>query len=282
MTMPQGSIRIGLDWDSYEAAEAENFSLLKNIARSPAHYLHARNAERVDKAVFAQGRATHFGVFEPERLASEIAVFDGPRRAGKEWERFKAQADALGQTILKEAEFEECIAYANAVRSNQTAMGLLQTGIAEVSITWRDEVTGIVCKGRLDWVTRGKWITDLKTTKCAAPEEFARQSWRYLYHVQGAMYVDGWKAVTGEELPFLHIAVEKESPYVVQVYRLPEYVIQAGRETYREWLALVKRCRESGEWPGYADGVVELQPPRWALDSDEDDLSDLGLEFGAA
>jgi hypothetical protein len=51
--------------------------------------------------------------------------------------------------------------------------------------------------------------------------------------------------VTGMELPFLFVAVEKEAPHAVAVYRADPEIIEVGRKKYRAALQLLKWCQES-------------------------------------
>ena len=85
------------------------------------------------------------------------------------------------------------------------------------------------------------------------------------------------KAVTGTELPFLFVAVEKEPPHAVAVYRADPEIIEIGRRKYQAALQLLKWCQESGTWPAYQPaGEVELiSRPRWAANAE-------AFEFDAA
>jgi hypothetical protein len=46
------------------------------------------------------------------------------------------------------------------------------------------------------------------------------------------------------ELPFLFVAVEKEAPHAVAVYRADPEVIEVGRKKYRAALQLLKWCQD--------------------------------------
>jgi hypothetical protein len=278
--MSKAEILFDLSWEDYAAIDAVNLSTLKEFGRAPIFYRHRLDHGDKDTIPKAFGRATHLSVLEPALFADKVAVWTGGDRRGKEWTAFKVtHADAI---ILKEPEFDRCMAMSRSVRANRYAADLIAGGRYEVSVVWTDEATGIRCKCRIDCAQAGKALADLKTTRNASLDGFARESWRYGYHIQAAMNTDAWQAATGEVLPFHNIAVENEAPHVCQVYRVPEYVVDAGRETYRDWLKTLACCRSEGIWPGYADGIVDLTPPKWALDVGEDeDLSGLGLEFGA-
>jgi exodeoxyribonuclease VIII len=257
-----------------------NFSTLKAMLRSPAHYRHAAQTPREDTAGLRLGRAVHLAVLQPELFESEVAVWpaENGRRWGRAWDAFREEHP--DRTILTETEAAECVALAAAVRGHPLASALLSGGQAEASAQWTDAATGIDCKGLLDYVGPGG-IVDLKTTRDASLSGFGRECWRYSYHLQAAFYVDGWaESHGGERLPFSMVAVEKEPPHVVVVYRVPEDVLDLGRQEIAGLLESVKRCRAEKRWPGYADAAVDLELPRWAIGDDDRDVSGLGLDFG--
>jgi hypothetical protein len=270
----------------YVALDAANFSTIKEFGHSAAHYLHRLQVERKDNATLMRGRAAHITTLEPEKFEAGYAIWTGARRQGKAWDEFEAQAEADGRSVLKTDEAQRALDIASAVRSDPVATKYLAKGRAEQTILWTDAETGIACKARIDFASESMHaLCDLKTGRDASPDGFGRAVWRFQYHVQAAFYVDGWAASHGGEvLPFVFIAVESEAPFVVQCYRVPEHVIEMGRETYRGWLQALKQHRESGSWPGYSEGTeLELVLPRWAgFDDGENDATALGLDWGEA
>lgn len=264
--------------EQYDALDATNWSTLKNLSRSPLHYAHGlKNARRTTPSL-GRGLTTHVAVLEPDLFAESVVIWDGKVRRGKEWDAFR-EANS-GKEILKRSEFSTAMALQNAVRSDPVAAPYLLRGQAEQSIVWTDEVTGIACKGRADWI--GSALVDMKTTRDASPEGFAREAWRYGYWAQLAFYSDGLVASGERVRPVVIIAVEAEPPHPVVVYRLTEERLQTGREEYRELLSRLKGLREIGREAfstGYATCELELELPRWMRD-DDDGLEGLGLEFG--
>ena len=86
------------------------------------------------------------------------------------------------------------------------------------------------------------------------------------------MYTDGVKAVLGLELPYRLIGVEPRPPFPVQTYAVTPPQIEHGRQVYRSWLDRLALCRAEGIWPGYADGCLELDLPKWFLPPDDEDF----------
>lgn len=254
----------------YDAqTERVNYSGLKHFARSPAHYRFAMDHrdQLPDTDAMVLGRVAHLMVFEPHLLDLEIAIWGGGRRAGKEWTDFQAAHE--GKEIVREQDLGGLREMTRAVREHPDVVPHLAEGRAELTAIWQDPATGIECRGRMDWVSKSGVIVDLKTTRDAEPDAFARQAHQMFYHAQAAFYSDAVEVITGVRLPFMIVAVENTAPYPVQVYELSGEAIDAGRAAYRSWLRKYKRCAERGEWPGYSAGPLPLYLPRWADKSGE-------------
>lgn len=276
LTIP--GIHRNLPRETYDAlAPRVNFSTLKAMAKSAAHYQHGLLNPSEDTPARKVGRAVHMAVFEPEVFAARVVRWDGGTRRGKEWDAFRAAHS--GQEILTEAEHAQCLAIQRAVRGDALAARYVTGGAGEVTMVW--ERDGIPCKGRIDYDAID-CIVDLKTCRDASPGGFGRSSWVYGYHTQAAWYVDGYQAAAKVLKDYVLLAVESSPPHVVQVYRVPESVIDVGRETYSEWLDKLAACRKSNEWPGYVADEAELILPKWAGTYEEESVEDFGLVIGGA
>ena len=245
----------------YRAIEACNFSTLKHMSRSPAHYRWAVDAIKSDTPAMRLGRCVHMAILEPARFEREVAVWEGDRR-GNAWKDFQAANE--GREILKTVEHVECRTMASVVREHPIAGPLLDMMTSpEHVVTWDHQgVDGAIrCKGRLDgWHPSG--IIDIKTTRDASPEGFCRQSAANAYHAQAAMYLDGARANKLNAEVYHIIAVENVEPYAVAVYEVAGETLTTGRELYWLWLDRVQQCRAKGAWPGYPLSA-QLQLPRW-------------------
>jgi len=277
----------GLSREGYDGDPADHWSTIKTMDRSPAHYLAAEAQGTPDTDARKVGRAVHLAVLEPERYGGEVAVWSGKVRNGRAWEEF--QAANAGKEILTQREAAHVSAIQRAVRGSLMARPYIAGGRAEVSMfwgyheldpaTWLPGWAPIRLKGRVDYVT-DEVLVDLKTTRDASPAGFGREALRYGYHVQAALYADGYEAATGTRLPFVLVAVESAPPHVVQVYGVPDHYLEAGRDAYRAMIRRLAMCRAANQWPGYCEVPMELELPKWSgLDDDEEDISDLDLGF---
>ncbi len=254
----------------YCRIDAVNWSLLKEMGRSPAHYLYRREHPREDTAAMRLGRAVHCAVLEPRQFARTFVVYDGVRR-GKAWEEFAAAHAA--DDVLSVTDYEQCQAIRDAVRANRDARRLLRKGISEKTLTWTDRATRIPCKARVDRVGHGFFV-ELKTARSLDPHDFRRTCAQLAYHGQLAFYLRGLKANRRKSRPYL-IAVESAPPYDVIVYEPDEDFIWMGDELATELLARLKSCQRTRRWPGRATGVQTLSLPGWLFDQYDAETSDL-------
>jgi hypothetical protein len=275
---------------AYERIERVNWSNLRHMKRSPKHYrAHLMQTLVEDTDAMRVGRAVHVATLEPETFRATYAVWDGGRRYGKEWEAFKAKQ--AGLEILTEEQYELVQAIADAALTDVTAAPYLHGGAAEATLLWthtEPTVEGFAdvrteCKGRVDMAHAGLAIIDLKTTRDASPDAFQRQCFNLDTYAQLAFYQDGYAAANGGEvLPCKIVAVENRHPFVVQVYTVPDDVLEVGRATYRSLLQTLAYCRHVNKWPGYHEGEVDLELPRWARSANDEDITEMDIEVESA
>ena len=257
----------------YEAIDAVNWSVLKHMQRSPAHYAYAKANDtqpRTDAMIL--GTVTHFAVFEPQKIETHVAVWSG-RRAGKEWDKFEAE-NAHKEIIKDEAML---VALQLGAAARKAAGKLLSEGESEVTLEWTHK-NGLRGKGRLDHISRGYGVIDLKTCRDASPLGFGRSAANLGYICQASYYVDAAEACGFGVLPYTILAVESRPPFAATLYTVTPDHLELGRSIYLPLLDQVKACRASGEWPSYPPSVLTL--PKWATAEAENDITGMGLVFG--
>jgi len=256
----------------YREIDAVNWSTLRAATRSALAYRYACSEPVTDTDAMRLGRATHTAVFEPDRLLQEYVIWEGGRRAGKEWDAFREMHPT--RTVLKPDDYDRAIDIRDAVRGHKAAAKLLRTGTPECTLTWTDAETGVACKSRLDWLGPRGRLVDLKTTRDIESRAFGRHGAAMLYHCQFAFAAMGLRA-NGVKNPTVRIiAVEQEPPHDVAVYRLSDDVLWAGEVKVRAALALVAECRHTGKWPGRYPDERAFDLPGWEYP--EDDTNTLG------
>lgn len=268
-------IRYGMSFADYLAVPAMSCSRLKLMRKSPAHLWAGEDPNAEKKPSLRRGSLLHTMVLEPAEIGARYIVKpQGMTFATKEG---KAWRDAVpaGQEIVSHDEFRAARRQADALEALPEVAGLLCGGMAEVSFFWRDEATGLLCKGRADWVFSrepGAILLDLKTAEDASPEGFSRACARYGYHMQAAWYSDGWRQATAQGalqqeqpvLGFVFGAVESGWPHVAAPYMLDDEAIDKGRAECRRLMGRYADCLDSDRWPGYVESIAPLALPAWA------------------
>lgn len=262
----------------YAAIKAVNFSTLKEMAVSPKRYRHRLKNARATTGSMFRGTAAHTAILEPNRFMLDYAMYEGKRRAGKDWAAF---CDAnKGKQILKKDEFMLAMAMRDAVRGDQVSAPYLEDGDPEVALVWDDKETGVRCKGRIDWLTSNV-IVDIKSSKSIEPFPFWRYHAALLTHMQAAFYFDGYQQAMLKEPLSKIIAVEFGAPHDVIVYNMTDEVLDKGREEYRCALIRLLECERNKSWPGYARGLeIDAALPAWMMNED-DDMGGLDLDMSA-
>lgn len=255
----------------HEITQATSSTVLKDFykGKNAAHcfkkYI-AKSVPHKSSEAMLIGSATHKYILERRAFKNEFIVWEGGRKAGKDWNEFKEQNK--GKDILSLAQMDQIRAMHKAVYACPEARQLLSGGQAEESVIWRDKDTGLLLRARADYVKMHKGVkilVDLKTCLSAEPETFTRDLIKLCYPIQEAHYREGFsRDKDGEEVQvtFAFIAVEKETN-TVQVYTLDDGFDEAGyflwRQTLNKWAEHIK----NNEFPTYATGVSELKAPDW-------------------
>lgn len=254
-----------IDIEAYHAGPGISKSQLDKAAQSPAHWKASLEAERKETPAMRIGSLFHGLVLEPDKIRLAVAPqVDRRTKAGKEtWEAFVR--DHAGSQVVTEDEYMQLIGMRDNVLAHPVAGNLFRTGLAEQSVYWTNEESGLLCKCRPDWwMPDIRLIVDLKTTEDASPGAFSRACAKYRYHVQNAFYRDG---ISSFEIPlgFVFVVVEKTPPYAVALYELDDQAIMAGHVLYQEDLNSLAHCEKTGRYPGYSERIEVLSLPNYTI-----------------
>ena len=234
-----------------------NFSSLKHMALSPAHYRLACDTPFEPTRAMRIGSATHRLVLG-DGPGKRIVRYDGDRR-GKAWQDFAAaHADA---DILTASEWDEAERIAQAVHRSAAARQLLDGARYEVPLRWT--MAGLECQtGGVDVLGTG-YLADLKTCATTEPRALMRDVVQRQYHAQLAFYRAGARANGHTVAACYLVCVESSAPHCVVVLRISDALLDAGERACHLWLERVKACQESDTWPGYTEAVLDLDAPPW-------------------
>ncbi|MBS0202813.1 MAG: PD-(D/E)XK nuclease-like domain-containing protein [Planctomycetes bacterium] len=128
----------------------------------------------------------------------------------------------------------------------------------ELSIVWKDPLTGLPCKARIDCVQHAdRLVIDFKTT--ASVVDFPRKSADFGYHRQGAWYADGMTIITGESYRAAAVCGEAQRPFAIGAAPWNVPTMLAGRHQYRQVLNAIAQAIDADNWPSVPS------PAEWAI-----------------
>ena len=247
----------------YNEANGVRRSDLWRMNDSPEKYKYFLDNPPESTPALVFGSACHKMILEPGDFGNEYAIapnVDGRTKEGKEIKARFAEENA-GKTILSQDDADTMTGMEQKLEECSLARDLLRgDGETEVPFFWTDPETGEDCKVKLDRLITGLdgrlYVVDYKTAASADTEKFNKSMFSYGYTLQAAMYTEGVFCNTFESRKFAFVAQEKAPPYAVRVYFCDPGFVDDGMATFRELIGIYHKCRASGEWPGYRDGVL--------------------------
>jgi exodeoxyribonuclease VIII len=271
--------------EEYFAAEALNNSFLKAMLVSPAHAKWQQDHPKEPSKEMRAGSACHCASLEPDQFMRRYAVLPDnapakptpqmlaakkPSESSQQriqfWNTFEAQAG--DREILTNEQAAEFMHIGQTIRDHPELKRFFEAGKAEQAVFGIDPETGLLCKCKPDYLTvvgRHKVMLELKSTDDARPHLFQRKAMNFGYFQAAAFYPDvmGWAGLGAPDL-YLIVAFERDPPYGLKIYEVPEDAQEYGRRQYRAALNLYKHCLDMGEWPAYDTTIEVLELPAWA------------------
>lgn len=193
----------------------------------------------------------------------DVLEHDSYRTKAAQAERDESRA--AGRTPILRKDIEAAEAMRDAIFSNPLAASVLSQGEPEVSMYAECPETGVLMRGRADWLRDG-YLVDLKTAAGAIdPAEFERTAWNRHYGLQVAWY-RRILALNGVDATPIWVVVSKDAPHQVYVYQASTEMLERGTDDMYRALELYARCQATDEWPGLVDDqmIHTIDVPRWA------------------
>jgi hypothetical protein len=251
----------------------------------------AKTEERQESAAFDVGTYFHTSLLEPEKVATECAVFEGIRR-GKEWEKF--QEENKGKAIITATEHKVALGLVDAVRKSPISMARLAQGDSEVSAFvpiyvygtdiyshdgrvlgkygWTSE-KGKVPKGAVHLVIKVRadrlaesYILDLKSTTGNAKNEYAMRGSisKYTYDLSAALYLDMFTIGLDRDVSEFVWTFASKDMFNCKSYIASNDNILIGRAKYKKAIADLA-FYISNDWE-FEDSIGILNPNPWELE----------------
>ena len=259
----------------YHADPVEGGSLSSTGARKllapscPAKFRYWQQNEEAHTRAFDLGHAAHAEVLG---AGNDLVVIDAKDWRTKAAREQQAAAWAAGKIPILVETYREVQAMAAAVRAHPIASRLLSHDYItpEQTLVWLDKDSDIWCRAMLDGLplpSDGRMIIpDYKTTTSAEPSHIRKAIADFGYHCQAPWYLDGVIALGLDSDPaFVFIFQEKTPPYLITPVWLHEDSLDVGRQRNRKARQVYADCMLTDTWPGYAEDVLPVSLPPWAM-----------------
>lgn len=308
----QPGIYFNLSNEAYHSDPAIGNSNIKDLLVSPLKYW--RNSPLNPKRKWKEtksktiGTALHCYLMEREKFWQEYVVLPALNVDSEFYLTESVKEDFLknfairktkdaktfeyigSKTKLSESEFEEIKEMVEYFESLPTAGELFKDGYMEVSIFWRDEETGLMCKCRPDYLTPN-YIADYKSI--SSIDQIKNSCGNYDYYLQQAFYLEGLnqirnllkkdmvsnqppetfiacnQLISNDHSNFIFAFQEKED-LLVRLKTFNEEVNNWGRDLFRRGLEI------------YKQNIEKYGVNRWEDDykktPDEPDIQMMGFE----
>lgn len=205
------------------------------------------------------GTKLDMALFEPDSFANAYQVLLGQKTTTKlgyiaegEYNDIMKMVDVINSTKI-------------APDSNITVGQVLSKANFQSALSWKCPRTGLQRKGKPDIVLPSGDIMDLKSTDDASPDGFVKSIYNYGYHIQAADYLEGNMIQNNKSGAFYIIAIEKKPPFKCAIYKLSGDFIVLGYQDRDKLIDTLLECTKTNIWPGYTEGIMELNPPKWAI-----------------
>ncbi|MEG7328491.1 PD-(D/E)XK nuclease-like domain-containing protein [Serratia marcescens] len=260
--------------EDYHAGDGVSKSNLDLVAKNPAllEWIKKAPVDTEKLKALDMGTALHCALLEPDEFKKRFIIapeFNRRTTVGKESEAaFLKDCEHTGKTVMDAEQGRKLELMRDSTMAHPAARWLLEAeGHCESSFYWTDPETGELCRCRPDrYLSNHPVIVDVK--KVADMDRFARHIEEFRYHVQDAMYRDGFQQVTGETPGFIFLAVSETidcGRYPVRVFELDAADVDEGHRLYRRDLNTYHQCRTTKDW----GGVEKIQRPAWARKQDQ-------------
>lgn len=285
-----------MDRETYNGIDAVNWSALKYMKRTPAHFKQALERSKKTTPAMLKGLVTDCALTEPEELAKRYFVlpeFKWNSKTNKEAacdefaklfsllniggiggdflmtlsksEVITAIENTINMKAIEHDHFVECRGMSQAVMEEPILKNILANSEKkQMVLEWEDEITKVKCKGIPDlYSSQLKTLTDIKTTENAAWHAFQRTATNFDYFGQLAFYQRGLRAHGYVVEDCVLAAVESIRYHGVKIYPIAKTALEFADQKIDEYLKKYKWCRDNDQWPGYDQDMSTLEPLEW-------------------
>lgn len=249
----------------YLAIDAVSSHDLRTASRSMAHYHYRLTHPDGDTKAMQIGRALHWAILEPELFSVRVVVSQYENYRTNEAKLWRDTEEGKGNVVVSKDEHDELCQMRQSVREHPRFTEVFAAEAYEVTALSRHTATGLLRKARFDWIPKGNFLADIKTTVDASPDGFPKQAWNLGYFHQLAYYRGIWNALHPDDQrkECLVMAIEKEPPFLCCVHAIPTDALDVAQKQNNALLYRIAECQRAKRWPGYPDTIEYMSLPNW-------------------
>ena len=264
-------IYFGMSNEQYHSANGISCSGLKQVIECEADYIWSKQCPQDPESLrtFDIGTAFHCIIGEPDEFDSRYIIapeFNRRTNQGKADEAaFLAEVAHENKIVLSHEDSRQLQMMRESCYAHPVIRMLLEMpGTAEASIFWNDAETGELMKIRPDkyiQINDHHIVLDYKSI--GQFDQMENQVERMGYHMQYAMYCDGYRQQFGT-VPDFYFAFCSTTlncgRYPATCRQLPHDWKADGHQLYRDALHKYHAAKRDNDWLK----IPELTRPRWA------------------
>jgi hypothetical protein len=241
-------------------------------SQSPKHFwdrspLNPGRLIESDKKHFIIGRAAHHLVCGELGFANLFIIRPEMAPDGRAWHganksciKWLAEAARDKKTVLTSEMVEIIRGMAVSLGNFPLMRAGILNGLVERSMFWRDPVTGVWLKARPDVISTSSGdFADLKTTESVLYRDIQRSFDDFGYIQQGALVLEGARALGLEASSFTLVWVEKSRPHCVRAQALIDEDLARGARMNRVAIDTFHTCFTEKHWPGPGDDRADAE-----------------------
>ena len=262
MEQIQTGIFKGMPFQDYLKIKAVSRSWFKFETPAELRYRLDNPMKATEAMLFGQAHSCM--VLEHEEFNKRFRIKVDART--KEGKALKASAEKTGDArgTISEEDHKQLLAMAKVLNAHPLVGPIIDRCEKETTIVWRDDETGLYCKGRIDlWEPEGKSVIDLKSTNSIIRRDLQKQIFDLAYYRQLSWYCEGAQTLGMSPKRAILIFQAKSKGYPVVARQLSQIYLDVARQQNRRDLKIIAECTKSGEWPGYPDEIEVIDIPQW-------------------
>lgn len=260
---------------------ADAGSEVPRLSQSIAHKIIAESCLHAWHAHPKLGAAAHESTKEQDQgtllhsmllgQGAEVEIIYADSFRTKAVQVLRDAAIEAGKVPMLVSKYEQLQNAQSSLRASLAAYNIVLSGDSEVKLEWseRGERGPVLCRGMLDHVVIDRGIIyDVKKIRSAHPRVCSRHMIEYGYDIQHAAYTSALAKLRPDlegRIEMVFLFMEIEPPYSILPARPDGTMRELGSMKWNRAVALWERCLLNNRWPGYADSVVSLPAPAWAL-----------------